>query len=264
MYKSAPVIITGLLMAVSTYLHAAPTLEDRLVRIENLLNNQVLIEQMQQMEQIRQELSEIRELVENQDHQLGLIKQRQRNLYQDMDRRLHDLEAGSSATASAPVAAPTESQPVSPVTPPGAAGSSSVVSAATPGDKDGKLAYGQAFNVLKEGRYQQAIIDFKNFMNTYPESRYSANAQYWLAEAHYSSRDFKTALQGFQNVLSKYPESNKNKVLGAELKIGYTYYEMQDWPAARAALERVIANHPNTTVAKKAQERLERMKREGH
>ena len=267
MYKSAPVILAGILAVFSTNLLAAPTLEDRLARIEKLLSNQVLMDQMQQMEQIRQELSEIRELVENQEHQLGMIKQRQRNLYQDMDRRLHDLEAGASGTAAAPIAAPSESPTTSmaPVAPPVSSGPGTAPVpapvAATPGDKDGKLAYGQAFNVLKEGRYQQAIIDFRNFMNSYPESKYSANAQYWLAEANYVSRDYKTALQEFQNILSRYPESNK--VQGAELKIGYTYYEMQDWTGARAALERVIKNHPNTTVARKAQERLDRMKREG-
>lgn len=261
--------MASLLMSVSTYLQAAPSLEDRLVRVEKLLSNQVLMDQMQQMDQIRQEVSEIRELVENQEHQLGLIKQRQRNLYQDMDRRLHDLEAGSKGggSISAPTSRPTTSG-VSPVAPPVASSSQSTTStttAATPpvaGDKDGKLAYGQAFNVLKEGRYQQAIIDFRNFMNTYPESKYSANAQYWLGEANYVSRDYKTALQEFQNILNKYPESNK--VQGAELKIGYTYYEMQDWAAATAALQRVVTNHPNTTVARKAQERLQRMKREGH
>ncbi|MDH5485721.1 MAG: tol-pal system protein YbgF, partial [Gammaproteobacteria bacterium] len=128
-------------------------------------------------------------------------------------------------------------------------------------DKDGKLAYGQAFNLLKEGRYQQAIIAFRAFMTSYPESKYTANAQYWLAEANYVSRDYKTALNEFQAILTKFPDSNK--VQGAELKLGYTYYEMNDWASARTALEAVKTRYPNTTVARKADERLQRMTREG-
>jgi TolA-binding protein len=48
------------------------------------------------------------------------------------------------------------------------------------------------------------------------------------------------------------------------LKIGYTYYEMSDWVSAKTALDAVIAKFPGTTVSRKAKERLQRMKREGH
>ena len=46
MYKSAPVIFAGLLMGISNRLLAAPSLEDRLARVEKLLSNQVLMDQM--------------------------------------------------------------------------------------------------------------------------------------------------------------------------------------------------------------------------
>ena len=269
MHTSAPVrLISGFLFSIALVpAHAADSVEQRLQRIENLLGNQVLMEQSQQMEMLRQELAEIREMVENQDHQLNLIKQRQRNLYQDMDRRLHDLEAGTTrsttAVAPAPVAPPNVAPPRSVVATPTDQTSTAAIAADTgqSADNDGKLAYGQAFNLLKEGRYQQAVIDFRNFLQNFPESRYRANAQYWLAEANYVSRDYKTALQEFQKIVVNYPDSNK--IQGAELKIGYTYYEMQDWASARTALERVMSQYPNTTVAKKAAERLDRMKREG-
>ena len=272
--KVAAAVIAGLGLGLSG-LAQAQSVEDRLDRIENLLGNQVLMEQLQQMEQIRLELSEIRELVENQDHELDMIKQRQRNLYQDMDRRLHDLEAGggsssssngNAASFSAPVAPPV-SVSASPVSPPVSTAQvnkpvdNQADAGAAAADSDGRLAYGQAFNLLKEGRYQQAIMAFRDFMQRYPESKYTANAQYWLAEANYVSRDYKTALDEFQLILSKFPESNK--VQGAELKIGYTYYEMNDWASARTVLESVKTRYPNTTVARKAEERLQRMKREG-
>lgn len=244
------------------------SVEQRLGRLENLLQNQVLVEQTQQMEQIQQELTALRELVESQEHQLGLIKQRQRNLYQDMDRRLNDLEikGGGSSTSSglssgvAPAVSGASSVP-----PPGSATAAKdtpvVIAAPVAGDKNGKSAYTQAFNTLKEGKYQQAIMAFNSFQQTYPESVYGANAQYWLGEAYSVSRDYKTALGEFQKVVSQYPQSNKAE--GAMLKIGYTYYEMQDWVSAKTALDAVINKYPGTTVTRKAKERLQRMKREG-
>jgi tol-pal system protein YbgF len=269
--KVAASVIAGLCLGLSG-LANADSVEDRLQRIENLLGNQVMMEQLQQMEQIRLELSEIRELVENQDHELDMIKQRQRNLYQDMDRRLHELEAGggSGSASIAPVERPV-SPMASPVLPPVSMAQAKTspdnqpqtmpVSPDSAADADGRLAYGQAFNLLKEGRYQQAIMAFRDFMQRYPQSKYTANAQYWLAEANYVSRDYKAALNEFQAILAKFPESNK--VQGAELKIGYTYYEMNDWASARTALETVKTRYPNTTVARKADERLQRMTREG-
>lgn len=264
-----PLVVGTLLISVSNSVFAEASLspEQRLSRLENLLSSQVLMEQSQRMEQIQQELTSLRELLETQEHQLGMIKQRQRNLYQDMDRRLNDLEIKGGGSASmanvAPVAAPGNSSPVPPpavaavaATSPGAA------TAPVSGDKNGKSAYAMAFNTLKEGKYQQAIIAFRDFQQNYPESVYGANAQYWLGEAYSVSRDYKTALGEFQKVVSMHPQSNKAE--GAMLKIGYTYYEMQDWASAKTALEAVISKYPGTTVTRKAKERLQRMKREGH
>ncbi|VAW57329.1 Cell division coordinator CpoB [hydrothermal vent metagenome] len=257
-----------LLAASNTVSFAADNngLERRLHRLENLLNNQVLIEQSQRLDQIQQELSSIRELVENQEHQLGLIKQRQRNLYQDIDSRLNDMETKAANAAFAPATRlPANGSDAfiksSPVPPPG---SSEPFAAAVPSSDggNGKSVYAQAFTLLKEGRYKDAITAFKRFQDTHPDSSYGVNAQYWLGEAYSVTRDYKSALTAFQAVVNKYPKSAK--VEGAMLKIGYTYYEMRDWKSAIISLEAVAKNYPDKIVARKATERLERIKREGH
>ncbi|MDH5473843.1 MAG: tol-pal system protein YbgF [Gammaproteobacteria bacterium] len=268
MHKLTPVsfsLLTLFIIFISPVM--ADSVEDRLDRMEKMMGNQVLMEQIQQMDLIRLELTELRELVEGQEHQLTLIKQRQRNLYQDMDRRLQDLEAGSARSTG--TATPVLSG--SNVPPPVSAGIVAAPSSVQPtiaentetDDGDGKPAYSHAFNVLKDGDYVKAITEFKNFINTYPESRYAVNAQYWLGEAYYASRDYKSALGVFQGIVDKNPASLK--ALDAELKIGYTYYAMQDWVAARQALEGLISRHPDAKRSiEKANKRLERMKREGH
>ena len=226
--------------------------KQRIQRLERMIDSNVLRQQTQAMQSLREEISSLREQLEQQDYELESMKQRQRNLYLDMDRRINNVEAGGRNSGR--VAAP--------VPPPGASTSVTTIPVVAAGDKDGQDAYSKAFAFLKEGRYEQSIQAFENFKVAYPDSKYADNAQYWLGEANYVSRDYKKALAAFQQLVAQYPESSKNS--GARLKIGYVYFELKNWSAARDALQQVVTLYPDTTVAKKANERMQRMKREGH
>ncbi len=233
------------------------SVQQRLERIERLVSSDVLMEQARQSEMLRDEITALRELIEQQQYELETIKQRQRSLYLDMDRRLTSLEAGETSAGTSPVPPPASGVSASATNPPGtAAGAGHAVA------EDAKSAYSAAFELLKEGRYARSIEAFQSFLKKYPDSQYVDNAQYWMAEANYVSRQYKTALDGFQKLIASHPDSSK--IPGAKLKIGYVYYELKNWPQARATLEQVVKQYPKSSVAKKAKERLARMKREGH
>ncbi len=223
----------------------------RIERLERMLSSDVLRQQAQTVQSLREEVSALRELVEQQEYELESMKQRQRNLYLDMDRRINNAEAGTQNSTRA-----------APVPPPNNSSSSAAVPAVVSGDNDGQAAYSEAFALLKEGQYKQSIKSFEAFKVNYPNSKYADNAQYWLGEANYVSRDYKKALSDFQQLIAQYPDSSKNP--GARLKIGYIYFELKNWSAARDALQQVVTLYPDSTVAKKANERLQRMKREGN
>lgn len=123
-------------------------------------------------------------------------------------------------------------------------------------------AYRNAFLLLKQRRHDESIAAFENFLATYPNSKYSANAQYWLAEANYVTKRYDRALEEFNTVINRYPTSSK--VPDARLKIGYTQYELEQYDDSRVTLTRLRSQFPNSTVAGLAQERLERLEREGH
>ena len=74
--------------------------------------------------------------------------------------------------------------------------------------------------------------------------------------------EFDDALRQFQVVVSRFPRSPK--VPDALLKIGYSNYELQRWDAARGALGRLRADYADTTAARLAEQRLNRMDDEGH
>ena len=101
---------------------------------------------------------------------------------------------------------------------------------------------------------------FGQFLVVFPSSPLADNAQYWLAETYYVQRQFTTALPTFQTVVDRYPDSTK--LPDALLKIGFCSYELQQWDAAREALTRVAREFPETTAARLASQRLERLVQE--
>ena len=237
------------------------SVKQRLERVEGFLGSDTLMDQAQQMEALREEISALREQIDQQSYELDTIKQRQRSLYLDMDRRLQNLETGSSSSGSPGSA---RRAPVAPPVAGGATGSSgrgSQVGSPAAVDKDGREMYNKAFGLLKEGQYKKSIEIFEKFLKRHPESKYSDNAQYWLGEANYAYRQYKQSLKEFQRLIAKYPDSTK--IPGARLKVGYVYYELKNWSASRESLQQVVTLYPDTNVAKKAMERLERIKREG-
>lgn len=254
--KRYSLIACGLLFA-GNVLAADANLESlsekqRIQRLERMLDSDVLREQRETMMSLREETAALREQIEQQEYELESMKQRQRNLYLDMDRRINNVEAGGRSGTKA----------AAPLPPPNTSAGKVAVPVVVAGDSDGQEAYSKAFALLKEGQYEQSITMFEAFKANYPNSKYADNAQYWLGEANYVSRDYKKALTEFQQLIAQYPDSPKNQ--GARLKIGYVYFELKNWSAANEALQQVISLYPDTTVAKKANERLQRMKREGH
>ena len=117
--------------------------------------------------------------------------------------------------------------------------------------------YDAAYRDFTRGNYQLAIAGFEDFLQHYPDSDLADNAQYWLAETYYVQRQFTTALPAFELVVNSYP--NSIKLPDALLKIGFCNYELSQWDQARTALERVVREFPDTTAARLATQRLERM-----
>jgi TolA-binding protein len=62
--------------------------------------------------------------------------------------------------------------------------------------------------------------------------------------------------------MTRFPQSAK--LADSRLKLGFIYYEKQDWKAARTELEAVVNGWPASTAARLASERLARMKQERH
>lgn len=219
-------------------------LERRLQSIERVVQNQSLVNLTQQVGAIERRGDEMQGRVEQLEHSSENTADRQRQLYVDIDTRIQELETSIRARNSVSVM---DGGTLNPGQLPVPGGS----------DRDN---YQAAFELLKEQRYEPAALAFQQFLVTFPDSELADNAQYWLAESHYVTQQFDQALGEFEVVIGTFPDSRK--VPDALLKIGYCNYELQRWDDARGALTRVQANYPETTAARLAGQRLQRMEEE--
>lgn len=258
-------------------------LDARIQRIERVVDNQALLSMAKRIEDLQRQVQELRGENERLGHELNSLKTRQREQYLELDSRIH-VKAGDSTSNTVSVDSSgnsnsTESTqrletiPTQTTTPPHSSVPSTVTettasATTTPGTTVSATAstdvaedYKNAFTLLKQGKYDDSIIEFESFLQTHPESKYAANAQYWLAEANYVSKRYPQALIEFSKVINEYPVSSK--VPDAKLKFGFTYYELGQYEEARTELTRLRAQYPNSSVATLAQQRLERMSREG-
>ena len=97
----------------------------------------------------------------------------------------------------------------------------------------------------------------KEFLARYPDHELADNAQYWLGEAYYVTRDYDNAIGAFETVGRRWPDSPK--AADALLKLGFSQFELKRFPQARQSLTEVGRRHPGTEAARLAQERLKRI-----
>ena len=221
-------------------------LENRLIRVERLIENEGLMSLLAKLDSLQKDVQELRNDVDTLQYEVGQSSSRQRDLYLDLDQRLQSLEQGSARLAD-PGPASGE-----------VAGSGQLP---VPGGTD-QENYQAAFDLMKAGQYEQASKAFAQFMVVFPASGLSDNAQYWFAETHYVGQRYPEALVEFQAVIERYPDSRK--IPDALLKVGYCNFELENWETSRAALSKVVSDYPETTPARLANQRLARLKSEGH
>jgi tol-pal system protein YbgF len=217
-------------------------LDTRLGRVERVVNNQSLVDLGRRLDALEAEVRALRGTTEELQNGAEGVRRQQRDLYADLDRRLTQLEQSLHAAAGAapPGAGPAAGGPVA-------------------GDQE---AYTHAFETLKSGAYDAAITQFRDFMQAYPQSGLLDNAQYWLGEAYYVTRDYEHAAAAFRAVGERWPDSRKAP--DALLKLGYTLQEQKRLPEARTTLRQVMQRFPGSDAAKLATERLQKLGGDAH
>lgn len=205
-------------------------LEERLARVEKQLDTESLVGLMQELEALRSEVRSLRGQVEQLGYDVEGVRQRQRDMYMDVDQRLQALENTTTSAGG---------------------------STASSGDAEASDAYMAAFSLLRESRYAEARKAFDKFIKDHPDSSLVANVHYWLGQIDYVNRRYEPAITSFRHVVDKYPDSEK--AADALLKIGYSQDELGNADAARKTLRLVPQRYPGSSAASMAQQRLDEL-----
>jgi len=282
--KRTPVVINACCLLASALLmlslpvaHAQDAsvqrLEQRINRLERILDNSVLINMVQRFDALRDEVRQLRGELEQKEFELEAMRERQRKLFQDTDDRLQALEQGGGGLASLDDISLDEieldeveleaDEPTEQIVlvPESTASQSSQATSQADRNQREKTAYQSAYDLLILGRNREAIEGFETFLDEFPSGAYTDNAHYWLGEANYVERRFDAAIDRFNVVIFQFPGSRK--VPDARLRKGFALFELQRFSEARQELQIVERDYGGRSIAALARRRIDQMDRAG-
>lgn len=231
------------------------SIDSRLNNIEKVINNNSLLGILDSVEFLKLEVAKLRGEVESYNNEVEQLKQRQRELYTDVNDRLQALELGKKKNVDKTVK--TLSEEIEQKTGVSLTRDINIEETTETTEEIEKddiakieIEYQRAFKLLKKSLYDRALTAFKDFLERYPNSPFSDNAQYWLGEINYVMQNYDFAINEYQALLNTYPDSLK--VSAAMLKIGYSYAELGNIIEAKKTLNNLMEKYPETASARLA------------
>ncbi|NHB57394.1 YbgF trimerization domain-containing protein [Acinetobacter shaoyimingii] len=199
---------------------------------------------LQQVQRLEAQVRELRGKVDEQDHQIEQLNKELTNRYTDLDQRLELLKQkvdpsdeestdsqnqGATEPSNAPstsnteinnttnntnpinAAAPTQDAPTTQNDVTTAKDQTSSSTNNTNQVEQEKAAYTIALDAYKQGGAKKAIAPMQNFIRNNPNSVYTGNAYFWLAEFNLAidPPNYTDAKQNYEIVATKFPNSAK-------------------------------------------------------
>ena len=172
------------------------------------------------------EIAKLRGLAEQLANDVATTQKREHELYGDLDQRLRKLEPSAVTVDGKNVQV----------------------------DREEQQAYDAAMAQFRANDFRSAINALTVFVGRYPLSAYTAAAQFWLGSSYYAVKDFPAAILAQQALMERFPDSPR--IPDALLNIAASQVELNDRKGARATLNRILADYPDTETAKLAKDRL--------
>ena len=119
---------------------------------------------------------------------------------------------------------------------------------------DPQAMYQTAYSDYLRGNYDMAILGFRQYLETFPNTELADNATYWIGESYFSQGKHDQAIREFDHILTAYPRSDKTA--SAMLKKGYSFLESGQRDEGVRHLRIVIRDYNGTDEANLARQRL--------
>jgi len=206
------------------------------------------------LQQLQNEVRQLRGEVETQQYRLQKLEKEQLDRYRDVDRRLsafvlQQADDGQLPTTAEPIAeeASTPDVPLQTNLP---AQESTVTDTANQGADplvSDRVAYQQAFTLVRERQFDDAISAFEQFVSTYPTSDNLANAYYWIGEVKLAQQNLAPAKAAFETVVNQFLTHRKRP--DALYKLGVVQDRLGDKAGQEASFQLLINEYPTSSAA---------------
>jgi tol-pal system protein YbgF len=195
---------------------------------------------LNQIHDLQQNVQELRGQLDNQSHTIETLKNQQLSLYKDLDDRLRQMNGATP-------------NPVNKISDLSVAPKPSISS--NPADE--QISYMAAYKFVEHKDFSKAEAALQTFVEKYPQSGYTPNAEYWLGEMYMQQKNYASAMAHFQNVVNNFPSSNKHAA--CLYKLGMALAANGQVDEAKNRLQAVIQKYPDSDTAKLAENQLHKL-----
>ena len=115
--------------------------------------------------------------------------------------------------------------------------------------------YRLALNDYQAGKYDLALIGFRNFMSQYPRAELSPQAQFEIGECEFARKNFVDAAREYDKVVLLFPKTDMAPK--ALYKKGIALQSAGRDAEANDALHRVLKDYPHSDAAKSVKDLLD-------
>lgn len=267
--------VLAFMLATPAMLIAAPpqtSVEERLQRIERIIENPVLLQLSRRLGEQQREIQELQDQIDYLKRDLRNAQRAVDKRYKETDDRLSVLEKAQeeakvkadeasnflalpSTTAPKQSLEENEEEEKKNIEPTMIEGPAESPIETHPASKQEMAAYQHGFELIKRAEYDASIQVFQDFLINSPQSELASNASYWMGEAYYIKEDNQQALKAFNRVIEVYPMSSK--VPDAMLRAADCLANLGQEDEAKNMYSELVERYPQTPAAEKAFKRLE-------
>ncbi|MDZ4224843.1 MAG: tol-pal system protein YbgF, partial [bacterium] len=119
----------------------------------------------------------------------------------------------------------------------------------------------RGLDYVQRAEYQQGITAFQQFLKLYPKSPQKDEAQFWIAECRYGTKDFTQAIKDYQKFVELYPKSSHAPQ--AVLKQGDSFLNLQMKDEAKVFYKKLAQDYPRSQEAAQARGKLAALENTG-
>lgn len=209
------------------------------------------------IEQLQSEVNSLRGMLEEQSHELRMLKQSGKDRYLDLDTRILDLtKRAISSTSSIKSASinvdkaggfKRSQPPTEKAIPERQASMATKQREPTAAERE---AYYNAYALIKNKKFDESILALFAYTENYPKSPLMPNVYYWLGEVYLATSKLEQAKTSFSLVISAYPSNSK--VSDSLYKLAVTLDRLGESSLAGQYLKEVQEKYPNSTASKLA------------